>query len=147
MATCGDRPLSMKQQRGVTLIELMIVVVVIGVLASIAYPSYTEYVQRANRSEGQAFLNEVAAKQERYFAQNNSYVTSSTDVAKLALKNNLLSETGKYQLALSSTAGDGGYTLTASQLFGDTKCGNLTLNARGIKGRSGSGKSVEDCWR
>lgn len=135
------------QQQGFTLMELMIVVAVIGILAGIAYPNYSEYVKRGNRSEGQAFLNDVAARQERYFAQNNAYITSNNDVAKLALKNGLASETGKYQLVLSSSNNDGGYTLTANQQFNDTKCGNLTLNARGVRGRTCSGMSAADCWR
>jgi len=37
--------------RGFTLIEVMIVVVVIGVLSAIAYPSYTAYVLRSHRAE------------------------------------------------------------------------------------------------
>jgi type IV pilus assembly protein PilE len=65
------------------------------------------------------------------------------------------SETGKYPLAVSRLDGDGGYTLTATQQFGDeARCGNLTLNAIGIKGRNitatssaGLAKSVQDCWR
>jgi len=135
------------QQQGFSLMELMIVVAVIGILAGIAYPNYSEYVKRGNRSEGQAFLNDVSARQERYFAQNNAYITSNNDVAKLALKNGLVSETGKYQLVLSSSNNDGGYTLTANQQFNDTKCGNLTLNARGVRGRTGSDMSIADCWR
>lgn len=35
----------------------------------------------------------------------------------------------------------------ATQQFGDSACGNLTLNARGEKGRTGSGKTQAECWR
>ena len=132
--------------RGFTLIELMIVVAIIGILAAIAYPSYDEYVKRGNRTEGQAFLSDVAARQERYFSQNNAYITAVGDIAKLGLSN-ANSPTSKYTLAIATVANDGGYTLTANQQFGDTKCGNLSLNALGVKNRSGSGKSVNDCWR
>ncbi|OEC35595.1 type IV pilus assembly protein PilE [Pseudomonas cuatrocienegasensis] len=133
-------------QTGFTLIEVMIVVVVIGILAAIAYPSYTEYVQRANRSEGQALLADASARQERYFAQNNVYITNNDDLDKLGLGGKE-SETGKYNLSVARVDGDGGYTFTAEETFGDTKCGDLTLNALGKKDRSGSVKSIEDCWK
>ena len=75
------------RQSGFTLIELMITVVVIGILAAIAYPSYQEFVKRGNRTEGQAFLSEVAARQERYYAQNHAYIKADADLGKLKLKN------------------------------------------------------------
>src|SRR5690554_6942881 len=116
----------MTNSKGFTLIEVMIVVAIIGILAAIAYPSYDEYVKRGNRTEGQALLMDVAARQERYFSQNNEYADTA---AKLNVSTN--SETGKYTLTIATTDG---YTLTATQQFNDTKCGNLTLNALGVKG-------------
>ena len=61
--------LNARRSAGFTLIEVMIVVVIIGILASIAYPSYNEYVKRGNRTEGQVFLSDAAARQERYSSQ------------------------------------------------------------------------------
>lgn len=138
----GSQRLAMK---GFTLIEVMIVVAIIGILAAIAYPSYQEYILRGNRSEGMALLNDVAARQERYFAQTNTYVTSQNDIGKLNLSG-ANSTTGKYALTISSPANSGGYLLTATPQRTDTKCGNLTLNARGERGVSSS-TNVNDCWR
>ena len=139
------------KQSGFTLIEAMLAVAIIGILASIAIPNYFEYITRSKRSEGQALLNEGAARQERFFAQNNSYVNNSANIGQLALRNTtgtkVISENGYYEMTVSSVAGDGGYTLTATQKIGDGPCGNLTLNALGVKGRSGSGKTVEQCWK
>ncbi|MCW2294385.1 type IV pilus assembly protein PilE [Pseudomonas sp. BIGb0408] len=135
-------------QAGFTLIEMMVVVVIVGILAAIAYPNYTQYVQRGHRTEGQALLNDAAARQERYFNQNNAYVTAAADIGKLGMNlSSNRSATGKYVFSVSKADGDGGYTLTATQQFNDTKCGNLTLTASGTRGVSASGASVSDCWR
>lgn len=134
----------MRNSKGFTLIEVMIVVVIVGILASIAYPSYQEYVNRSNRAEGQAFLSDIAARQERYFSQNNAYVTADTDRSKLGLTSNQ-SANQRYTVSLSSVANDGGYTLTATPNFTETRCGNLVLNAKGVRSVSTGDKDY--CWR
>lgn len=143
-------------EKGFTLIELMIVVAVVAVLAAIAYPSYQEYVMRSRRLEGQSLLNEAAARQERWRAQNGTYLTSGT-AAQIAEKLKLpyieKSEHGYYTLGVSKAddGSDGGYTLTATRdgsQKADTRCGNFTLNAIGKKNIAASTPgTVEQCWR
>lgn len=135
---------SARSQRGFTLIEVMIVVVIVGILAAIALPSYRDYVLRGNRAQGQALLMEAAARQERFYAQNSAYVTDNANKANLKVNEGAYDDL--YVLSVGSAANDGGYTLTATQQFSDAGCGNLTLNARGSKGKTGT-KAVEECWR
>ena len=130
-----------RNMQGFTLMELMIVVAVIAILGGLAYPAYQDYVLRSDRSDGQAFLNDAAARQERYLAQNNAYADTA---AKLGYSSST-SPGKRYTLGISATAATA-YTLTATPIRTDSKCGNLTLDQAGTKGKSGSA-SVDDCWK
>lgn len=65
-----------KQQTGVTLIELMIVVVIVAVLAGIAYPGYRNYMQQTRRSDAQIALLRAAAAQEKFYSDCGYYAAT-----------------------------------------------------------------------
>ncbi len=60
--------------RGFTLLELMITVAIIGILATIAIPSFQEQQWRSRRSEGFTNLAALAKSQRAYSAEFNRYV-------------------------------------------------------------------------
>jgi len=65
-----------RADRGFTLIEAVIVMAIIGVLMAIALPSYREHVRKAARADAQAFLTDVASRQQQYLVDKRSYATS-----------------------------------------------------------------------
>lgn len=71
----GYRPMGeiIARQRGFTLIELMIVVAIVGILAGIAYPSYMDHVRKGNRAKAQAFLMDLAQRQQSYLLVHRQY--------------------------------------------------------------------------
>ncbi len=122
----------------------MIVVVILAILAAIALPSYQKYVLRSHRAEGQALLSEAAARQERYFAQNNAYASTSTAL-NLA---SYLAGVQYYSLAISNVTAST-YTLTATATGSqarDSECLTLTLDQAGTRGASGTG-TASACWQ
>jgi len=66
------------RNRGFTLIELMIVVVIVAVLAAIALPSYRSYVIRANRSQAQQYMQDIANREEQFRLDARAYTTTLT---------------------------------------------------------------------
>ena len=64
----------MKDNKGFTLIELMIVVAIIGILAAIAIPSFVAMQQRAKRSELPMNLDAIRTAEKAYKAEYDIYV-------------------------------------------------------------------------
>lgn len=71
--------MSRSQSRGMTIVELMIVVVIIGILAAISVVSYRRYIGRARMSEATAMLAEFAAKEQLYFLDAGAFLSASRD--------------------------------------------------------------------
>ena len=62
-----------RSTKGVTLVELMIVVAIIGILASIASVAYTRYIKTGKIQRLEQIALDVASGQERYRSRNNAY--------------------------------------------------------------------------
>lgn len=60
-------------QRGLTLIELMIVIAIIGVLASIATPAYQDYVEKARVAQAITDISSICVKIEAYWQDARAY--------------------------------------------------------------------------
>lgn len=62
------------QQKGFTLIELMIVVIIVGILAAVAIPAYQDYVVRAKIPDATSALASKRVQMEQFFQDNRTYV-------------------------------------------------------------------------
>lgn len=69
-------------KRGVTLIELLIVVAIIGILAAISIPAYVGQKKKAARTEAYANLEAIRVLEEQYFAEMGAYPASAGTCAK-----------------------------------------------------------------
>jgi prepilin-type N-terminal cleavage/methylation domain-containing protein len=66
----------MRNEKGFTLIELMIVVAIIGVLATIAVTQFNGYRVRGYNADAISVLKAASLTQEAYFVDHNTYATS-----------------------------------------------------------------------
>jgi type IV pilus assembly protein PilE len=135
------------RERGMTLIELMIVMVVVGILVAIAYPSYQSQVQQTRRADGKSALLTAAQELERCFTRFNSYNDAGCTVAADIADGGMPSRDGWYVVTNTSGTPATTYTLVATPQNGqadDTKCANLTLTQSGLRGATGT--STARCW-
>jgi type IV pilus assembly protein PilE len=143
-----DRRVAMpanKRQRGITLIELLIVMVIASVLAMIAVPSYQASVTKSRRADGRVVLNDVAQRLERCYTQFGRY---DADDCAIEDGESILSPEGYYLVSVNVPDDGATYVLTAAThgpQTADEKCGDLALDNTGVRSVSGDAE-VTDCW-
>lgn len=136
----------MHTMRGITLIELMIVVVIIGFMAVIAYPNYREFAARSKRNEARAALLQIATNQERFYLQNNTYTCDMTRLG-FPVSDNFVTETGTYTVDVSGCTADNFTARADFNVPGDPeagKCATFLINGRNVK--TSLPNPPGDCW-
>jgi type IV pilus assembly protein PilE len=119
-----------KPNKGLTLIELLIVIIIVGILAAIAIPWYTGYLQKARRADAKTALEQLRAAQEMFRAEKGQY---STNIVELRTTYGVPGTSGDYTINLNSatvtTYMGEAQPNTARQLSD----GSLFINQDGVK--------------
>jgi len=135
--------MSNKKNRGMTLLELMIVVTIVAILASIAIPSWNSQVQKARRADARNILLATQVEQEKYRANNGTYASSLGDLGLSSYA------TGDYyDLSIVSSSATAFVASAAPNTNGGQNgdsCGTFAVNQSGVD-ESGDYASIADCW-
>ena len=134
----------MMKKTGFTLIELLVVIAIIAILAAIAVPSYDRYVQRTRRADGHEIMLRIAAAQERFYTNRNTYTNNIA--ADLGITPT--SEKQYYTIAAAISADGQTYLLTATPQAPQDhdSCMELTINNVGFKDAPNDTGTNGRCW-
>lgn len=136
------------ENRGFTLIELMIVVAIVGILVAIAIPSYNDYVTRTRITGATSTLSDMRIKMEQYFQDNRTYlnaclatVVPPTDNPDFAFDCGSPSASA-YTLTATGRNRMTGFVYTVTQ----TNAKTTTLNLAPGNASAGWGGNGNACW-
>ncbi|WP_459206741.1 type IV pilin protein [Pseudomonas sp. MLB6B] len=129
-------------QRGLSLLELLIVLALTGMLAAIAYPSYQASLRNAARSEVVALLHDAALRLERHYAITGRY--ADTEQRQVALPD------GTLYYRLSAQRHATGFTLLVVRrpqaMMANDACGDFQLDHTGGRTNPGGERNGQACW-
>lgn len=137
--------LDLKNQKGLTFVELMVVVAIIGILAGIAYPSYQDSVRKARRAEAHTDLFALQLAMEKARGNCATYASAIGSGGCGGGEVEYTTNSSYYTLSISGASASA-YTLTATATgaqASDTACATITLTRDGTQGGTTSGDA---CW-
>ncbi|HEX4267270.1 MAG TPA: type IV pilin protein [Steroidobacteraceae bacterium] len=141
---------------GFTLIELMIVVVIVTVLVMVAVPTYLNQIRESRRTEARDYLVELASREERYYATQNAYTSTASNLGYGGFGSGNPVGSGYYYITVtvpdpSVTAPS--FSLTATPVAGkgqdkDSYCASFTVESNGKRTALNSATADDSsvCW-
>jgi type IV pilus assembly protein PilE len=136
----------LKNRKGFTLMELMVVVVIVMVLAGIGVPVYMNYIKEGKKSEAYAIIDAVNAGAKVYFQRNGTYVGGTT--ANFLAADDI-GNAQYFTYALSGQAATG-YVVTATEAGSwapnNAKVIYTVSGAVAANGDAGTGVFTETGW-
>jgi type IV pilus assembly protein PilA len=91
-----------KDDKGFTLVELLVVIIIIGILAAIALPNFLSQGAKAKQTEAKQNIGLTNRVQTAYRAENNSFANSFDVLATGTLSGTSQSTTKSYTYDLNS---------------------------------------------
>lgn len=130
----------LKNGKGFTLIEVLIVIIIIAVLAGLAIPLLVAQVEKSRNSEAWEHLGSTRSAALRFFAENNTYVGIPNSCTNLDYdpNANVGNQTIHFSYRCSNQAGLPTPTITITATRngrdGGDGVGTLTLDQSGVRG-------------
>ena len=127
----------LRNARGFTLLEILIVLVIIAVLAGLAVPAYQASVEKSRAQEALQGLSAAREAMLRFHAANGTYVGAAFGAGNMDYDPNAIGTSGQtviFSYTLSGLAAST-FLITATRQGGPV--GTVTINQAGTVGRTG----------
>jgi type IV pilus assembly protein PilE len=137
--------------RGITLLELLVVLVLVSIVAALALPGYRQQMIRVHRTEALIALLELQTAEEKYFLRHNVYTGELSAAPPAGIGLATASSSNQYLLSIAVAIDGQSFVATAtpnpeSGQAADHDCLAFSVDARGRRAVSGT-RDVRYCWR